>query len=59
VQYVTPESLDALSDYAFFRDGILPRAGGLYDQPARAMEQMRIIEQEVREAEKDRCRMKK
>lgn len=43
VQFIEPESFDALDAYRFYRDGFLPVAGGIYDQPAKAMELIGIV----------------
>ena len=56
--FVTHDSLRALSEFGFYRAGHLPHAGGWRDQPNRVMEQMRIIEAAVAQAEKDRCQKK-
>lgn len=43
VQFITQESLGALDLYRFYKDGFLPAAGGILDQPHRIMEQIRIV----------------
>ena len=49
VQYVRPESIEALQMYAFYEAGHLFVAGGILDQPYRLISQMQIIAAEMAE----------
>jgi len=60
VQFVTDESVEALSAYQFYKAGFLPGPGGFMDQETRFIEQMQTIEAVVSQAlEEKRRRIRK
>ena len=46
-QLVTPASWEFIRMYRHYKNGILPLAGGLLDQPARFVDAMEIIDEQI------------
>jgi hypothetical protein len=54
VNYVTPDVAAVLSCWSAFKNGVLPRAGGLLDQAATFVEAINILESELSKLQKEK-----
>ena len=53
LKIITKQTGEYVRFYNFFRDGYLPNAGGIMDQPGKFLDAMSIIESAVGEMEKE------
>lgn len=52
VKLLTKETLEFLKYYRFFKDGIMPVAGGVYEQSGTFIRAVEIVNKELQEAER-------
>lgn len=53
LKLITRQSLEYVRFYNFYRDGYLPDDGGIMDQPGKFLDAVGIIENSIREMEKE------
>ena len=53
LKIITRQSMEYIRFYSFFRDGYLPNAGGIMDQPAKFLDAMSMIESVLAETQEE------